>query len=769
MFTALRRGVIVSAIILPALAAPALGQPRLSDYFGFGDLEVVKLDRGAGPITTADVNGDGLNDLIAINNFKSRVEIHYQRPNASPDNVDLTDLSVNETPSHWRFRRENLSVSLRATGVVAHDYTGDGRRDIIIAGQPGELVFMAQQAGGGFKLDRRRRVKGLQAGRNSFAVHDLIGDARPELAAIVGGEIQLWTFRADGALEPPVTLSAGGDLVGFSIEDFNGDGGLDIMGVIPENPAPLRLWLSEFERGERILGPQVRFEAPALREFDAVRLPDRPAALVAIIERNSKRVVFSELTSEPVASSGVRDAAMVVHSFTDDAGRSRKVVVADVDGDGRQDLVATDTESNSVVVYRQAPQRGFQPGDPHPSLSDLEYLAAADVDGDKAAEVFVLSEKEGVVGRSDPNNGGLPFPRPIAVADGHTPVSMNLVTLEGAPHLAVVAKDGRDHIIELISMENHRHTVDLGSQSRSPETIIDLDADQDGRVDLLLFTRDKPMMMLHAGADGVFTLTESDDMGQFGLVKAAEADNTAVFDIDGDGKPELLIADKNYVRAVRYQPNPGSGVAQGWQVVAQINAVDPAADLISLTVLNNQILAADKENNRILIMAQKGDEWRETDAINVRGFDMRSITAGRFSGDNRDNVLAIGDDGFAVIHLSGERLALDEVAAWRTDREARLQHEFAVGDVNGDGFTDVVTLDAGEQMCEIFTFSEAERLLYAMSFEVFESKIFSGGEARTFEPSEAYIVDITGDGAQDLIMLSHDRVLIYPQQVNVDE
>jgi len=43
-------------------------------------------------------------------------------------------------------------------------------------------------------------------------------------------------------------------------------------------------------------------------------------------------------------------------------------------------------------------------------------------------------------------------------------------------------------------------------------------------------------------------------MGQFGLVKAAKADNTAVFDIDGDGQAELLIADRNYVRAVRGGP-----------------------------------------------------------------------------------------------------------------------------------------------------------------------------------------------------------------------
>ena len=66
-------------------------------------------------------------------------------------------------------------------------------------------------------------------------------------------------------------------------------------------------------------------------------------------------------------------------------------------------------------------------------------------------------------------------------------------------------------------------------------------------------------------------------------------------------------------------------------------------------------------------------------------------------------------------------------------------------------------------MCEIFTISESGRLLYATGFQVFESKIFSGGEPREYEPSQAIIADVTGDGAQDLILVAHDRVLIYPQ------
>jgi hypothetical protein len=578
-------------------------------------------------------------------------------------------------------------------------------------------------------------------------------------------------------------------MVAFKIEDYNGDGRLDVAGIIPEDPAPIRLWLGSMEGGKATLGAQVSFEMPALREMEPVRLPNTPACRIATIERASKRIVLYEVATEKIESAGDRDAALSVFSFTDPANRKRDSVVCDVDGDGLLDLVATDTEANALVVYKQVKGKGLQPGDSSPSLSDITFLSAGNVDEDPFAELFVLSEKEGVVGRCDVTADGVPFPQPLNIPDGNTPVAMNLVVLEKGPALAVVAKSTRDYFMYLIDMKGERQTIPLGQQSRSPDTIIGLDADQDGKTDLLLFTRDKPMTMLlasdDASAKGGFKLMESKDMGQFGLVQAANAANTAVYDIDGNGKKELLIADKNYVRAVRYDSKPSSpGVSPGWQVVEQVNALDTSAKLVSIAVLDesasgasptDRIVAADKENSKLVVMAKteepssKPDKapqppsWKQVESLKIRGFAFNTIYAGAFDGTDTKNILAIGDGGFAVINLSGERVSLKQFAAWRTDEERRVQHELTAGDINNDGHVDLISLDAGEQMCEIFTFTDTNKLVYATGFKVFESKLFTSGEPREYQPSDALIADLTGDGANDLILLAHDRVLIYPQ------
>ncbi|MCP3902091.1 MAG: hypothetical protein GY715_00525 [Planctomycetes bacterium] len=756
---------LIGALVVLASAAPAAfaQAPDLAAHFGFEPLEVVKIGRRAGPIICCDMDADGHTDLVAVNNHDSRIEIHHQRRGATSEMARPRTARTNEFPEHWRFRRSFVSVNHRVMAVAAHDFDGDGLRDLVYAGVPAEIVFLRQTTEASFEVARRHRVKDLTALRDGLAVADVHGDSAPELLAIVGGRIRIWPLIGDD-LGQHVDLSANEKMIGFVLEDFSGNGRLDIAGLIPDDPAPVRIWFGSDEGGRSALGPQIRFEMPPLVECTAGRLPGNAAARLATIERPSKRIVLSEIAAEPVVTTGHRDAALWIHGFRDAGNRTRDHAVVDLDGDGRMDLVATDTAANAVVAYRQDPGRGFDAGRSFPSLTEVTYLVAGDVDDDAGAELFVLSEKEGVVGRSDVRDGEIPFPSPVPISAGHTPTALNLVELEHGPHLAVVAKKGRDYVVDLIEMDGTTETIDLGKLSRSPQSIVDLDADQDGRIDLLLFTREKPMTMLHATDDG-FELMESKDMGQFGLVKAARSDNIAVFDVDGDGRRELLVAHMNYVRALRYEPQPPPGTSPGWQVVEQINALDSTSELVSLALRERRIVAADRENDRLVVLARSEDDgtWGEVESINVRGFDFTSIHTGAFSGDGRESILAIGRDGFAVLRLAGERTTLREVATWRSDDDRRLQHELSFGDVNGDGFTDMISLDAGEQMCEIFTFTEAGRLLYATGFQVFESRLFTGADSREYEPSQAIVADVTGDGADDLVLLAHDRVLIYPQ------
>lgn len=758
-------------LIVPLLAGSSgfAQAPSLPDYFGFSDADVIKIGDTPGPMITADLNGDGLEDLLVLNNSDSRIDVLYQKKNPVRGEVDAPT-RANELPDHWRYRRETIPLADYGNAMRALDADGDGDLDIIYASR-GRIVFLMQESPEQFKKGRIHKIRQLEAGPASFVLADVLSPGGLDLISIVDGNVTVWPLKGDD-LGKAVTLAAGQNVKGLVPADYDGDGTTDIAGVIPDDPAPVRIWFGQERDGTRNLGAQVIFEMPPITVFEAVQLPGEAASRIAVIERASKRIVLYDLTKEQVENTGNRDASFVVHSFKDPGNRDRTQTVVDINGDGLHDLIATDTRANSVVVYRQEAGQGLSTGESFPTLSEVGYLAAADTDGDSTAEVFVLSEDEGVVGRSRMDGSEIAFPKPMAISEGHTPVSMNLVQLDDGPKLAVIAADKRDHLIDLISMDGTRESIELGSMSRAPDTIMAVDPDQDGHTDLLLFTREKPMIMLQATppseddaeAKWTFTKLEKADMGQFGLVAKAASDNTTTFDIDGSGHAELLIADKNFVRAVRYEAEPTDGSSPGWQVVKQINTDDPMASLVSLTTIDRRIVAADKTNNRLVVFeADEEGRWNESEALTVRGFQLGPIYGGNFTGDDQQSILAIGDDGFAVVRLGGERRSLEEVAAWRTDEERRLHYDLAVGDINADGYTDMVSLDAGEQMFEIFTFKEGGDMLHVTNFKIYESKLFSRGEGREFQPSQVLIADLTGDGAHDVAMIVHDRVLVYTQ------
>ena len=55
--------------IIPLLIGSAgfAQDASLPDYFGFSDADVIKIGDSPGPMIAADLNGDGLDDLMVLN------------------------------------------------------------------------------------------------------------------------------------------------------------------------------------------------------------------------------------------------------------------------------------------------------------------------------------------------------------------------------------------------------------------------------------------------------------------------------------------------------------------------------------------------------------------------------------------------------------------------------------------------------------------------------------------------------------------------------
>jgi hypothetical protein len=767
---------IAAGLSIAATTAAAQNSPDLAGYFGFDQPRIIVVDPGAGPALAVDMNEDGLTDLVVVNNRKSRLEIHTQRTEPLSFSERERGFSANELPPNEWYDRVDVPLAHRVTAFRVHDVDADGLLDIVYAGQPAEIVTVRQTATMTFEVADRRRARGLSTGSSSLEIADVQGDSAPELVAIVDGRIQVFDLGPAGPVGEPKVLGSGGQLAAFFIEDYNGDGLTEILGVVPQGDAPLRMWIQERVIGANLamkygtLGAELRFEMPNLIEVSTVRMPGHDAASIGVIESQTRRVVLYDLATEPVedlseaGAAAEREALPEVYAFRGGANRDRSVISVDIDGDGLADLLSTDNSANSIVLHRQAQGVGIGQSEMFSAFKQPKVIASGNWQSDQPV-VFVLSEEEKTVGVAeyDRTTDRLGFPQPISIATaGATPVAMNALQTTRGPALAVVVRDRRDHTVEIHTPAGDPVIVPLEGINRPPQSILAADFDRDGQMDIALFTPNEPMIMVSGvDTDQPVVLTNR-EMPQFGLVQAAGPENTALLDANGDGSMELLIADQNFVRAARYDAQTG------WRVVDQITMPDASSRLSALTTLKvdgrETIAASDTSSDLLILMSRdNAGAWRIADKLRTPGLRTTGLRAGSFTGDGTPNVLALTEDSFAVVRLAGERVTLDEFAVYRSDAEDRFEHDLTFGDVNADGYMDMIVLDASEQMCQIFTFSASRKLHFANEFKVFETRLFQQGGGRTFEPSAAIIADLTGDNRKDLILQVHDRILIYPQ------
>src|SRR6185436_20429218 len=90
----------VAAFILICLAVAARAD-TVTNIFGFAGKEIFPIDNQIGLLHAADLDGDGLNDLIVVNNARSKITLLYNqtgRTNSSRKLSETGRKEMNELP-----------------------------------------------------------------------------------------------------------------------------------------------------------------------------------------------------------------------------------------------------------------------------------------------------------------------------------------------------------------------------------------------------------------------------------------------------------------------------------------------------------------------------------------------------------------------------------------------------------------------------------------------------------------------------------------------
>jgi hypothetical protein len=748
----------------------------LGQYYGFKPVEAIKLEPRSSNLLAGDFNGDGLGDLALFDNGHARIDLLLQR--RRPGDASATDtvpLGVNEVAGDGRFEHKKIPLDKQLASMVAGDFNGDGRTDLACFGVPDRLMILYQPAKGEWRERMTMRVPDVMPVQWNMAAGDLNGDGKDDLAILGKHETYIFLQQAKGGLAPPIVLMNTSEKLSLAqVVDLNGDGRKDLCYLAGEPQE--RIFCARLQDASGRLGPELQFEVDSPRSVSYADIAGRCGREILTIDNQTGRLKILQMQT-PAGGDDPLSSRLVQTGFgrQDSGDRGRDFALGDIDGDGLADLVVTDPEGAGLFVFRQRKGEGLDPGQTFPSFAGVAQVRVADLDGDGKNEVVVLSTKERAIGISRFENGRLTFPETVPLTE-EEPILLEIADLNGdkKPEILFISRTrpssgNTQYVLHALERSGKKwRPFAFGSGKRldlpldlqgTPTQLLRFDTNRDGRPNFLLFQEesDRGPLLLATAADGKIAPVTTEDGLRLGTARQG-----AVF-LTQDSAPTLLVAQENFARKLQRTGD------SGWRVVDQYNASEPSAKIVGAAMLDldgkpgREIVLVDTGIRKIRVLRKEGDVYRPWKEIEIGAFPYEALRVADLNGDGRDDLLLIGRGRFAVLYAGTTAPTLTELGTFESKLTKTYFSDVVAGDLNGDGKTDLALIDTQSHFIEILWLDADHRPHHALSFKVFEEKSFSEGREGGTEPREGVIADVTGDGKPDLVLLSHDRVLIYPQ------
>jgi hypothetical protein len=246
-------------------------------------------------------------------------------------------------------------------------------------------------------------------------------------------------------------------------------------------------------------------------------------------------------------------------------------------------------------------------------------------------------------------------------------------------------------------------------------------------------------------------------------------------DVDGDGKPELLLPQKNFVRAVVLEQKtkiPGSTNQADWvfRVKDQINGAAGDSRIVGATAVRNgtnnvpAIFLLDAEHKQLTLCERDATGvWRVSRNVELPVSDFVGLQSVALGGTNIQSVAFLGQNAVAWLPLAGDVWELTALDGYDTPVKDGYLNDVVAGDLSNTGRKDLVFLETAKNYLDLVSFDSHHKLVPSNRWQVFEQHTFRGRTDAMPEPREALVADVTGDKKNDLIVVVHDRILVYPQ------
>ena len=298
----------------------------------------------------------------------------------------------------------------------------------------------------------------------------------------------------------------------------------------------------------------------ATGDIDGDGKPD----LVVVSFGSSTVSVFRDTSS----SGSITSASFAISVDLTTGSTPVNVAIGDIDGDGKLDLAVANNGSSNVSVFRNTSSSGAISFDTRVDLTTGAHpngVAIGDIDGDGMPDLVVTSGGSGVsVFRNQSSSGSISFIAAVDFTTGSTPVSVAIGDIDGdgKPDVVVVNQSSNTVSVLRNTTSSPSITFDAKVDSTTGNTPVGVaigDIDGDGKPDLAVVSNGGALgtisVLRNLSSSGIISLTRRVD-----FTTGKYPQGVAIGDVDGDGKPDLVVANgmETFVSVFRNTSSSGS-------------------------------------------------------------------------------------------------------------------------------------------------------------------------------------------------------------------
>jgi hypothetical protein len=380
----------------------------------------------------------------------------------------------------------------------------------------------------------------------------------------------------------------------------------------------------------------------------------------------------------------------------------RQIISADVNNDGRPDLLSAAPHEGLVHIFLNQGGRSFLPSPPIEVWPTVRNLAAGDFNGDGHTDVAAAGRGGGVFLYSGDGTGQFTHSAEATLASpdpdtsGYRPVfslqtvrpptaTSDLLMVTRADSLKCWTIDGQGATVSETLLTHQPHALKVSNLSDRADAVPSaISADKElGTVEIRDFDSAK-------WAVGIPQLEAAPR--QVIRVPGAPRD-VELADLDNDGWNDLVVVLRNFDRVLTYKNDNGTLSPSSEMPVGSSPRELASGDLNGDGLVDFVVANRLSQDVSALLASDQGNGFQALDQVYLESGEVAGLEIYDINADGRDDIIQVHRaSGDISVRLAGDAGLLSEPAYYPM---GTFPGYVDVRDINGDGYVDLSTANLG--------------------------------------------------------------------------